>query len=122
MKSGLSKAARIALSRRGLLAGAGALAGMAALPPRVARAQGAPYPMETFFAPSRTRAVALSPSGQRIAVLEQLGTEEEPLGVIDIIVADDPEGPRRRINLGRIEAEAMEWGSTSPSCLRSAGT
>jgi hypothetical protein len=40
MTSGLSKAARAALSRRGLLSGTAAMAGMAALPPGVARANG----------------------------------------------------------------------------------
>lgn len=122
MKSGLSKAAQAALSRRGLLAGAGVLVGLSALP-GVSRAQGATaYPLETFFTPSKTRAVVLSPSGSRIAVLEQLGTEAEPLGVIDIIDADDPEGPRRRITLGPIEAEAMEWASDERLLVRIAIT
>ena len=41
MTIGLTKAARAALSRRGLLVGTAALAGVAALPPGVAYAQGA---------------------------------------------------------------------------------
>ncbi len=120
--AGMNKAARAVLSRRGLLAGAGLLTAVAALRPHAALAQAAgdvaPYPLETFFAPSRTRAVTLSPSGRRIAILEQLGTEDEPRGVIDLIQSDDPEGPRRRIELGPIEAEAMEWGNDDRLLVR----
>lgn len=120
--AGMNKAARAVLSRRGLLAGAGVLTAVAALRPHAAFAQAAagvaPYPLRTFFAPSRTRAVTLSPSGRRIAILEQLGTEDEPRGVIDLIQSDNPEGPRRRIELGPIEAEAMEWGNDDRLLVR----
>src|SRR5690606_34658441 len=68
--------------------------------------------------PARTRGVSLSPSGRRIAVLEQIGSADEPLGVIDIIEADDPEGQRRRISLGPIEAEAMEWANDERLLVR----
>lgn len=117
--AGSSGAARSAVSRRALLAGAGVLAGVATLGtgPAWARA-GAPYPFETFFSPARTRGVSLSPSGRRIAVLEQIGSADEPLGVIDIIEADDPEGQRRRISLGPIEAEAMEWANDERLLVR----
>lgn len=123
MTKGLTRAAAAALSRRGLLLGTGALVGATTLAgawPATARA--APYPLEAFFTPSRTRAAVLAPSGGRIAVLEQIGTEEEPQGVIDIIQADDPEGTRRRIHLGRIVAEAMEWGNDDRLLVRVAIT
>jgi dipeptidyl aminopeptidase/acylaminoacyl peptidase len=123
MSKEFTRAAAAALSRRGLLFGTGALLGTATLgggSPAVARA--APYALDAFFTPSRTRAAVLSPSGGRIAVLEQLGTEDEPQGVIDIIQADDPEGPRRRIQLGRLEAEAMEWGNDDRLLVRVAIT
>ena len=120
MAIGLSKAARAAVSRRGLLAGACALTGLTAVSPRAAaaKAAGAAYPLETFFAPGRTRAACLSPSGRRIALLEQRGTEAEPMGVIDLIEANDPEGPRRRIELGALQAEAMEWGNDDRLLVR----
>lgn len=113
MKCGLSAAAQAALSRRGLLIGAGALAGMAALPTgvRSARAQTAPYAIGDFFGSVGAREVSLSPSGARIAVLEQMGTQEEPNGAIDIIQADDPEGTRRRLPLGPVEVNYLSWGS-----------
>lgn len=117
--AGMTKAARAVLTRRGLLAGAGMLTAVASLRPDTAFAQAAaPYPLETFFAPSRTRAVSLAPSGGRIAILEQFGSQDEPRGVIDLIQSDDPEGPRRRIELGPIEAEAMEWGNDDRLLVR----
>ena len=119
MQSGLSKAARAAVSRRGLLGGACALTAVAGLRPGVALAQAAtPYPFEAFFTPAKTRVVSLSPNGRRIAVLEQLGDADEPLGVIDMVDADDPEGPRRRIVLGPIEAEAMQWANDERLLVR----
>lgn len=119
--AGMTKAARAVLTRRGLLFGAGGLTAVASFRPHAAFAQAAaadPYPLETFFAPSRTRAVSLAPSGRRIAILEQLGTEDEPRGVIDLIQSDDPGGPRRRIELGSIDAEAMEWGNDDRLLVR----
>ncbi len=107
----LSKAARAALSRRGLLAGTAALAGMAALPPGVARAQGAAYPLSEFFKPTMSSGAALSPSGNRIAVAESLGTDETPRSAIDFVDAADPEGQRRRFELGPVWVRSIEWAS-----------
>jgi len=122
MTSGLNTAARAALSRRRLLAGTGALAGLAAFRPLPALAQAAsavtPYPLATFFAPSKTRNATLSPDGRRIAILEQLGSEDEPVGVIDMVQSDDPEGPRHRIQLGAIETEGLEWGNNDRLLVR----
>jgi pimeloyl-ACP methyl ester carboxylesterase len=111
MTIGLSKAARAALSRRGLLAGTVALAGMAALPPGVARAQGGAYPLAEFFKPTRSSGAALSPSGNRIAVAESLGTDENPFSAVDFIDAADPEGPRRRVPLGAVVVSFVDWAS-----------
>lgn len=102
----------MAMSRRGVLFGGGLLGGLAVAGAASARTRTVdPYPLEEFFGTARTRAVSLSPSGTRIAVMEQLGTEEAPRGVIDIIQSDDPEGPRFRIELGPVVVEAMEWGN-----------
>ena len=111
MTTGLTKAALAALSRRGLLIGAGALAGAAALPPGVARAQGGAYPLSEFFKPTKSGGAALSPSGNRIAVAESLGTDEAPRSAIDFIDAADPEGQRRRIELGPVWVSSIEWAS-----------
>ena len=126
MTSGLNTAVRAALSRRGLLAGAGALAGIAAFRPGPAVAQAAaavtPYPLATFFAPSKTRNATLSPDGRRIAILEQLGTEDEPMGVIDMVESDSPEGARHRITLGAMQTEGLEWGNNDRLLVRVAIT
>lgn len=122
MTCGLTKAAQVALPRRMVLAGAGALSLAGLAMPRSARAETTAYPLEAFFPGNHTRAASLSPSGRRIAVLQEIGTEDEPHGVIDLIPADDPEGQRQRVDLGRIRAEAMEWGNDDRLLVRVAVT
>ncbi|RZJ45207.1 MAG: hypothetical protein EON86_01865, partial [Brevundimonas sp.] len=113
MKSGLSKAALTALSRRGLLSGAGALSGLAALPPGVAQAmtQGGAYPLAEFFKPTRSAGAGLSPDGNRIAVGENLGTDIAPRSAVDFINAADPEGQRLRVALGPVWISSIQWAS-----------
>ena len=111
MTIGLTKAARAALSRRGLLVGTAALAGVAALPPGVARAQGAAYPLGEFFKPTMSSGAALSPSGNRIAVAENLGTDENWRSAIDFLDAADPEGQRRRVDLGPVQVSFIDWAN-----------
>jgi len=111
MTIGLTGAAKAALSRRGLLAGTVALAAMAALAPGVARAQGGAYPLGEFFKPIKSVGAALSPSGTRIAVAENLGTDETPRSAVDFIDAADPEGQRRRFDLGAVRVSFIDWAS-----------
>ncbi|NJC40684.1 dipeptidyl aminopeptidase/acylaminoacyl peptidase [Brevundimonas alba] len=111
MQSGISKAARAALSRRGLLAGTAALAGVAVLPSGAARAQGAAYPLSEFFKPTLSSGAALSPSGNRIAVAQNLGTDEELHSALEFIDAADPEGQRSRIDLGPVLVSSISWAS-----------
>lgn len=106
-----NRAARAALSRRGLLAGTAALAGMIALPPGVARAQGGAYPLSEFFKPTMSGGAALSPSGNRIAVIENLGSDAAWRSAIDFLDAADPEGQRRRIDLGPVQVSSIDWAS-----------
>ncbi|HYC68159.1 alpha/beta hydrolase family protein [Brevundimonas sp.] len=107
----LSDAARAAVSRRGLLAGAAALTGLGVLTPGLARAQGAAYPLSEFFKPTMSSGAALSPSGARIAVAENLGTDENPRSAVDFIDAADPEGQRRRVELGPVMVSAISWAN-----------
>jgi len=111
VRSGLSKAARAAVSRRGLLGGTAALAGITLLPPGVARAQAAAYPLSEFFKPRMSNGAALSPSGTRIAVAQNLGTDEDPRSAVDFIDAADPEGQRSRIELGRVMVSSIAWAN-----------
>jgi dipeptidyl aminopeptidase/acylaminoacyl peptidase len=103
---------RTVLSRRGLLGvgGAGLVLGLAGSGSARQAPTGA-YALEYFFDGQRTRAVVLSPSGAHIAVMMQLGTREEPRGVIDVLDASAPEGERRRIELGALTVEALEWAN-----------
>jgi dipeptidyl aminopeptidase/acylaminoacyl peptidase len=111
VKSNLSRATRAAISRRGLLAGTAALAGMAALPPGVARAQAGAYPLSEFFKPILSAGAALSPSGARIAVAQNLGTDEQWRSAIDFVDAADPEGQRSRFDLGPVAVDSISWVS-----------
>lgn len=111
MRSGLSKAARAAVSRRGLLGGTAALAGISVLPPGVARARAAAYPLAEFFKPTLSSDAALSPSGNRIAVAQNLGTDTNPRSAVDFIDAADPEGQRSRIDLGRVTVHSIDWAN-----------
>jgi dipeptidyl aminopeptidase/acylaminoacyl peptidase len=127
MTGSLSKAAQIALSRRMVLCGAGALSLSGLVQPAHARSGQAadastPYPIDAFFPGPHTRSASLSPSGRRIAVLQEIGTEDEPHGVVDLIAADDPEGERKRVDLGPIRAEAMDWGNDDRLLIRVAIT
>ena len=100
---------RAALSRRGVL-GAGVVLGLTGFGSVKAAPAGA-YALEYFFDAQRTRAAVLSPSGAHIAVMMQLGTPAEPRGVIDVLDASAPEGERRRIELGALTVEALEWAN-----------
>lgn len=111
MTIGLTRAAKAALSRRGLLAGTAALAGMVALPPGVARAQAGAYPLGEFFKPTMSSGAALSPSGNRIAVAENLGTDETWRSAVDFLDAADPEGQRRRVALGPVQVDSIDWAN-----------
>lgn len=104
------KLAHLHVSRRSLFAGGAAL-GLVGLTARDVRAQAAPHALDDFFQPTGAVSVGLSPNGQRIAVLQEIGTFETPHGVIDIIDAGDAEGPRRRIDLGDFEIQSIEWAS-----------
>ena len=95
----------------------------AALAPHAVKAQTVrPYGTEDLFSFRGDRSVRLSPSGTRIAVLSQIGEAGKPVSVIDLVDASDPEGARRRIGLGSIEAEAMQWGSDDRLLVRVAVT
>lgn len=111
MKSGLNKVANAAVSRRGVLLGTAALAGTALIAPGVARAQVAAYPLAEFFKPTKSAGAALSPSGGRIAMAENLGSDEAPHSAVDFIDAADPEGQRRRIDMGPVWIRDISWAS-----------
>ena len=99
------------LSRRGILGAGVGLAAVLSGARLATAAAAAPYLFDDFFAETKTRAVALSPSGARIAVMEQLGTADEPRGIIKLLDAADPEGPHQLIELGKLQVEALDWAN-----------
>lgn len=103
-------------TRRRMIVGAAALGLVAGAGPAWARR--AAYPIEAFFRPERTVGVALSPNGKRLAALEQIGTAGAPHGVIDIVDADDPEGPRSRIDIGPLDVQSVVWANDSRLLVR----
>lgn len=110
MLIGNSTARRWALSRRGLLAGAGGL-GLAATAGPVLARQATPHAMADFFAKPATRGVALSPSGERIAIIRELYENGGRRTVLDLVDAADPASPAIRSPLGDVECEVMEWAN-----------
>ena len=104
-----STAARWALSRRGLLAGVGGV-GLAATAAPVAARQG-PHSLADFYAEPATRGVALSPSGERIAIIRELLENGERRTMLDLVDAADPATPAIRSPLGDVECEFMEWAN-----------
>lgn len=105
-----STAARWALSRRGLLAGVGGV-GLAATAAPAAARQAAPHSLADFYAKPATRGVALSPSGERIAIIRDLLENGQRRTILDLLDAADPAKPAIRSSLGDVECEFMEWAN-----------
>lgn len=111
------------MSRRRLMAFLGGAAAAGWIPADAFALSGAaqavaPYVLADFFKEDRTRGAALSPSGERIAVVEQLGASQEPHGVIDVRDAASPETASRRIDLGAIDIDRIYWASNQRLLVR----
>lgn len=101
-------------SRRGLIAGAGALglvgsAGMTVLARGAAASSAEPHSLPDFHRPDETLAVAMSPDGARLAVLRQMRQGERDRAILDIVSTADPGGARTRVPIGEVEAQGLEW-------------
>jgi dipeptidyl aminopeptidase/acylaminoacyl peptidase len=112
-----SAAARWALSRRGLLAGAGGL-GLATAAGPVAARQVQPHALADFYAHDGVSGVALSPSGERIAIIRELYENGARRAVLDVLDAADPSAPPKRAPLGDVDCETMEWASDQRLLVR----
>lgn len=110
MKSKLTQAAQWALSRRGVLAGMGG-AGLAAAAGPAAARQTRPHAIEDFFVKPATLGAALSPSGNRIAIIRELREDGRRRSVLDVLDAADPSAPAVRAGIGDVDCETMEWAS-----------
>ena len=113
----ISAAARWALSRRSVLAGVGGL-GLAALAGPVAARQPAPHALADFYAHDGVSGVALSPSGDRIAIIRELYQDGTRRAVLDVLDAGNPSAPPKRAPLGDVDCETMEWASDQRLLVR----
>lgn len=102
-------------TRRELIAGAALAVLAAGLGRRDARAQ-APAPvrppsLEEFYAPPVTAGTALSPSGQRVAILRNRPTSRGTESSIDLVDVANPTKPPRTLTLGLHEANSVIWAN-----------
>jgi dipeptidyl aminopeptidase/acylaminoacyl peptidase len=99
------------LDRRQLLAGVGTAGLMAAMAP-AAQAQGAtPYSLAEFFQYDRLISVALSPSGEKIALLKETRENGERLAIVDVFSVGNLSQPTSRSRLGDFIADQMDWAN-----------
>ena len=81
---------------------------------KLARAQGGAYPLAEFFKPTKSGGAALSPSGTRIAVVENLGDfdgERDMAKTVDYLFELGMDKLQVAFVVGRIELVAhMEHG------------
>lgn len=92
-----------------LMAAAGSAAFWAASKGIAGASTPQPHAMADFFHQRGVKGAAMSPSGSRLAVLEQLGSDEEPRGRITIRSADNPEVAGRQIDLGALNVRWAHW-------------
>lgn len=110
------------ISRRAALVSALAAAATAGSAARSRAQTVRPYAVEDLFSFIGDRGVVLSPDGTQIAILSQAGTARAPSTIIDVLAASNPDGPRRRIALGALVAEAVQWGNDRRLLVRVALT
>jgi dipeptidyl aminopeptidase/acylaminoacyl peptidase len=110
-------AGRGTLSRRGLLASAGGL-GIAAAAGPVAAYQITPHALEDLYAKDGVKGVALSPSGERIAIIREIHQGGARRSVLDVLDAANPSAPPKRAPLGDVDCESMVWASDERLLVR----
>ena len=99
------------ITRRGLM-GASAVAGAMGLWPFAVRAEGAPGLLDELYRPDATADVALSPRGDRIAVLRNQPRGNGVTGSwIELVDLSNPGGTPGKVVLGAHEASAVTWAN-----------
>ena len=108
------------LSRRGLLGlGAGlAVGGVFAGGAAQAREEVQPHSLDAFFTPDVVVAAALSPAGDRVAVLRNIGENGVRRLAVEVVDAADPTGPRRIVPIGDQEVETLAWANDRRVLMR----
>lgn len=92
------------------MAGAGGV-GLAIVAGPAAARQATPHALADFYAKPVTRGVALSPSGQRIAIIRELREDGGRRTVLDLLDAADLSKPAVRSPMGDVECEFMAWAN-----------
>ena len=108
------------LSRRGLLGfGVGiAVSGVVGSGQARAREAGQPHSLEAFFTPDAVVAAALSPGGDRVAVLRNISENSARRLAVEVVDAADPTGPRRVVPVGDHEVETLAWANDRRVLMR----
>lgn len=97
-------------SRRSLLAAGAASAALAAAGPVLAR-QATSHAIEDFFQPDRTIGAAISPNGEKLAVLKQSGSGDDRVIEVEVYSTSDFSQALSRSRLGDFDADRLVWGS-----------
>lgn len=122
MKSKQIMALPWGFSRRGMLAGIGGLGLSALAAPALGQTAtqttARPHALADFFARDGVRGVALSPSGERIAIIREQFNGDERRAFLDVINAADPSAAPVRSPIGDVDCEAMEWASDERLLVR----
>ncbi|MGH7026277.1 alpha/beta hydrolase family protein [Brevundimonas sp.] len=108
------------LSRRGLLGFGAGLAASGAFGVGVshAREEAKPHSLDAFFTPDVVVAAALSPAGDRVAVLRNIGENGARRLAVEVVDAADPTGPRRVVPIGDQEVETLAWANDRRVLMR----
>ena len=92
--------------------------GLAAASGPAAARQAAPHALADFYAPDGVSGVALSPSGERIAIIREIRQGNARLAFLDVLDAANPSAPPKRAPLGDVDCETMEWASDARLLVR----
>jgi dipeptidyl aminopeptidase/acylaminoacyl peptidase len=99
------------------MAGAGG-AGLAVMAAPAAARQVTAHSLAEIYAQDGVSGVALSPSGERIAIIRELYANNARLAVLDVLDAANPAAPAKRAPLGDVDAEMMVWASDARLLVR----
>jgi hypothetical protein len=84
----------------------------------VAAYQITPHALEDLYAKDGVKGVALSPSGERIAIIREIHQGGARLSVLDVLDAANPSAPPKRAPLGDVDCESMVWASDERLLVR----
>ncbi|WP_029085919.1 alpha/beta hydrolase family protein [Brevundimonas aveniformis] len=99
------------LDRRQLFAVAGSAGLMATVAPSAMAQTATPHSLVEFFQYDRLISVALSPSGEKIALLKETRENGERLALVDVFSVNNLSQATSRSRLGDFQADQMDWAN-----------